>query len=486
MDSVMLCGYSLPSLSSKPAGAYTMAGIFRNFGLECQVIDFLFLLGPAQRATVFKKYLNEDTKFIAFSTTLAGTPGNQYVYLNELDDQFRPVMEEAKQYAPNAKWIVGGHKVLRENSSLPFDYCVRGIGEECTEAILEHELHGKDLIIQEEIGITKFISDKDYKYDIFNSKPALKFHERDFVEYQETLPLEVSRGCVFNCSYCDYYLNGKKFGDFTKKEDFIYEAMMHNYEKFGTTRYIITDDTLNDSIDKAYIFASLAKRLPFELEFGGSMRLELFYKHKEMAQLFLDSGLRAVNFGIETFNKKAGSQVGKGFGEKAKEVLEDIEKVWKGKVAVSINIILGLPYDTTELLTEQHKWIVNSTAVDSILYHPFYIWRVKDTDSILRSGELFGYYKDTKLSTNPRYIDWVSPLTSFKEVHDLADNFREDFGKTKGSLLNGSHNSFITMMVMKKLSIAQQRQTPLADLDGIFRNMITERVASFQKRLINE
>ena len=212
MESVILCGYSLPNLSSKPAGAFVVAQVMRGLGLETQVIDFLFIYSYDERQEIFKKYLSNETKFVLFSTTLAGLPGNQYVYLSDLDKSFEPIFNEVREYAPNAVFIVGGQKVLRENSSLPFDYSVRGQGEESLEAIVRHELFNGDIkVFDVTENNTKIISDSDYKTEDFNTRPALKFHERDFVEYNETLPLEISRGCIFKCTYCDYYLTGKKF-----------------------------------------------------------------------------------------------------------------------------------------------------------------------------------------------------------------------------------------------------------------------------------
>lgn len=486
MECVILCGYSLPGLSSKPAGAYVIAQVMRNLGFETQVIDFLFIYTQEERQKIFSKYLNKNTKFVLFSSTLAGLPGNQYVYLNELDESFKPIFKEVREYAPQSIFIIGGQKVLRENSSLPYDYSVRGQGEECIEAIVKHELYGENLKLLEvtENG-TKIVTDNDYRTEDFNTRSALKFHERDFVEWNETVPLEISRGCIFKCTYCDYYLTGKKFGDFSKHENLIVDAMIHNYEKFGVTRYIITDDTLNDSLEKAHMMHRISKRLPFNLEYVGSMRIEFFDKYPETAELFLESGLRATSFGIETFNKRAGRTVGKGFGEKAKDVLLELEKKWQNKVAVSMNLILGLPYDTKEMLQESFDWVANNSCVDSLLCHPFYIWRVKDTNSILKSPELFGYYKDTKKGTNPRYIDWVSKDHTFEEMFSLAEKYRKDFAAIKNNLLGNSANSFITGMVMQKYTIEEQRKISYIETQEIFKDILFQRINNFKSKILS-
>ena len=485
MEAVIFCGYSLPHLSTKPAGAYLIAQVFRSMGIETQVIDFIFAYTPEERELIFKKYLNDDTKFVCLSTTLAGPAGNKFVYLNEMDDFFRPIFNEAKIAAPNAKFIVGGPKVLRENSSLPFDYSVRGQGESAIVSLVNHLRTGSELKVSEVDGPTTIITDKDYPIGDFNSQPALKFHERDLIEWNETLPIEVSRGCVFKCSYCDFYLTGKKFGDFSKHEDMIYETMMHNYEKFGVTRYIITDDTLNDSPLKAEMMLRISKRLPFKLEYGGSMRIELFDKHPQMAQMFLESGLKTVSFGIETFNKKSGATVGKGFGQRAKDVLLFLESVWQNNVSISINLILGLPFETKEMIQESFDWASNTTAVDSLFCNPFFIWRVKDASSILRNPELFGYYKDTKKGTNPRYIEWESKDHNFLEMVELATFYRQEFARRKNHILGHSANSFITMVILQYYSLEEQRKIPYHLTDKIFGEVYKKRFAAYKERLLN-
>ena len=168
----------------------------------------------------------------------------------------------------------------------------------------------------------------------------------------------------------------------------------------------------------------------------------------------------------------------------AKDALEQLYSVWQGEVAISCNFILGLPFDTKEMMQAQHDWICNSPAVDSLLVHPFYIWRVKDAASILKSAELFGYYRDTGKSDNPRQIDWVSKETSFEEMCVLAEHYRHDFAERKGSLLGGSANSFITGILMRDYTIKQMREIPLSERGPAFQRVIEERYNYTVSRLI--
>ena len=48
-----------------------------------------------------------------------------------------------------------------------------------------------------------------------------KFIEQDCILPNETLPLEVSRGCIFKCSFCAFPLNGKTKLDYLRSPEYI-------------------------------------------------------------------------------------------------------------------------------------------------------------------------------------------------------------------------------------------------------------------------
>jgi radical SAM superfamily enzyme YgiQ (UPF0313 family) len=412
-DVVIFCGYQ-PKIKTKPAGSYITANVFRECGYSAIVIYHTHKLTEIQLSVLIEKFVTDKTKYIGFSTTLFNDDGS------DLDIEFKWVFDKCKQVNASATYIIGGSRLIHGyKTRLPFDYGIIGQAESTLLALLRHIEYKDPIHISEEHYGVKYISDTIYGYDIYNSSQHSKFTEYDAVRKNETLPLEFGRGCVFKCSYCTYDLIGKNFGDYTKTEETMYSVLMHNYEKFGTTRYMLTDDTINDSLEKALMLEKIVNRLPFKFEFGGYMRLELFHKHPEMIEIYKNCGIRGAKFGVETFNKKAGQTVGKGFGEKAKDVLEDLYKGWGDSASISVNFLVGLPYDTIKDLENQVTWLENTQVVGNCAFNHLRIWK-NDKNGFNYKPELMNYYTDMAPNNGSVLSDWSSPIMTNAECKSMC------------------------------------------------------------------
>jgi len=441
-DVVIFCGYQ-PKIKTKPAGAYITANVFRECGYSTIVIDHTNQLNETQLTTLIEKFVTDNTRYIGFSTTL-------FTDVGDLDDEFKWVFDKCKSINSNLKFIIGGSRVIHGyKTKLPFDYGIIGQSESTLIALLRHLEYGDNLYITEEVNNVKYISDTVYGYDTYNKSEHSKFTEYDAVRQNETLPLEFGRGCVFKCSYCTYDLIGKNFGDYTKTEEALYSVLMNNYEKFGTTRYMLTDDTINDSLEKALLLEKIVNRLPFKFEFGGYMRLELFYKHPEMMEIYKNCGIRGAKFGIETFNKTAGLTVGKGFGEKAKDVLEDLYKAWGDEVSISANFLIGLPYDTIQDLENQTHWLETTKVVGNCAFNHLRIWK-NDKNGFNYKPELINYYTDMSPDDGSSFSNWRSPIMTYDECKDMSANmFNRVMSKRKTYI--SKFDAFSIPIMMEKI-----------------------------------
>ena len=441
-DVVIFCGYQ-PKIKTKPAGAYITANVFRECGYSTMVIDHTNQLTEAQLIVLIEKFVTSNTRYIGLSTTL-------FTDVGDLDPEFKWIFDKCKNINPALKFIIGGSRVIHGyKTKLPFDYGIIGQAESTLLALLRHLEYGDALHITEEVNGVKYISDTVYGYDTYNSSEHSKFTEYDAVRKNETLPLEFGRGCVFKCSYCTYDLIGKNFGDYTKTEEALYSTLMHNYENFGTTRYMLTDDTINDSLEKALLLEKIVNRLPFKFEFGGYMRLELFHKHPEMMEIYKNCGIRGAKFGVETFNKTAGLAVGKGFGEKAKDVLENLYKAWGDGVSISANFLIGLPYDTLEDLEKQTYWLENTKVVGNCAFNHLRIWK-NDKNGFNYKPELINYYRDMSPDDGSSLSNWASPIMTYTECEAMsAVMFSRVMSKRKTYI--SKFDAFSIPILMEKL-----------------------------------
>ena len=94
-----------------------------------------------------------------------------------------------------------------------------------------------------------------------------QWHSKDCILPGETLPIEISRGCIFKCNFCSYPLNGKKKFDYLRDPALIKEELIYNYENFQTTNYFFADDTFNDSTLKLESLHKVITELPFKIKF---------------------------------------------------------------------------------------------------------------------------------------------------------------------------------------------------------------------------
>lgn len=486
--SVIFAGHSRVEFSSKPAGAYVIANVLRKYGFTATVIDLVFSLPKEELHALIDKFVTSTTRFICLSTTLLGPVNLDAGTLEDCEAEFKPIMEYCQTRAPQATWIIGGSKIGKHDpTTLPFHYAVIGQGESTLTAIINHELYDDPLQVLEEINGVKYVSDRTYGFDEFNTSQELTFTAQDGVAPGEVLPLEYGRGCVFKCSYCSYDLTGKSFGDFTKTEEALYSSLMNNYELFGTTKYTLTDDTINDSLEKALGLQRVVDRLPFKIEFGGYMRLELFQKHPEMVEIYRAAGLKAVNFGIETFNKKAGAAVGKGFGEKAKDVLEQLKQVWGDDVEITGNFILGLPHDTFQDLEAQQLWLESSPVFTNLFY---------STLVISKSQGLQGfedYYTDLPITPELQiyldkhsqvrqffktYLNWGSPEMNRAQADALRRSYTDRFIRSRGNKLSAQLSAFNLMVL--------SRYHPLDELKTFLLKDYSTIMSSIRRRRIDE
>jgi radical SAM superfamily enzyme YgiQ (UPF0313 family) len=333
------------SLHGKGMGVYRLASHIRDHGYSVKVIHSFIRLTTDEFYQVCEKYIDSKTLVVGLgATVIADLEKGKFFGIDNtvVEERFKTIKEKF----PHITTCVGGAQITGSSEKFIsqlkfFDYAVQGQAETSFIALLDH-LSKKSSLHTSSITKPKIISDKVYPFDDFNNSFNY-FTDDDVLFAGEGLPIEIARGCIFKCKFCGYDLIGKKLGDYTKQSNLIRKELIENYEKWGTVDYYIADETINDSMEKVNMLADAVAGLPFKPTFGGFLRLDLIWKHPEMAQRLLDFGMEACSFGIETVNDRSGKAVGKGLGRKRIEgTLDHLQSVWKDKVFVNASFIIGL------------------------------------------------------------------------------------------------------------------------------------------------
>ncbi|MCT4686727.1 B12-binding domain-containing radical SAM protein [Vallitalea sp.] len=367
------------------AGSYRVATELRKAGYSTQVIEFLADLSLKDIESIADKFIDENTLFVSFSTTLLikntdkrslerldRSKQNRYSgHLPQNDEFVEEMFAVFRRKNQKIKIVLGGGRT--DNTSLEgVDYWFWGMSDTSVVALAKHLKYGEPLKTIDGL-VGKVIRAEDYPYHDFDNA-NIKWEDNDYIFENEHLPIEIARGCIYRCIFCANPLH-KKVGEYVRTVDSIREEMLYNYEKFKTTGYMFCDDTFNDTHKKVKDLHKMITSLPFQIEWTGYGRADVIHAHPEQREMLLETGLKAILIGIETFGTIASKGVGKGLDpELMKETLYYIHEAWKGKVVITGSFIVGLPGESEESIWKTVEWLQREDCpIDDVMFSPLNI-----------------------------------------------------------------------------------------------------------------
>jgi hypothetical protein len=397
-----------------PGGAYAIASHLRKLGYAVLVIPHCFSLSFAGVKQIIKTNSN-GLLWVGMSTSLMATRSvdlQAYRLTWVQTEELTVSRESLKEYSPdsaadlvwslheikviseflleyNAPFVVGGSCVPMFNGNnrlivTPNTYALSGNGERYAAEISKS--------IE---ALTQFISNQEY--DDTEFKTAQYYWDAtDQVTADDWVPLEIARGCAFNCAFCTY--DKKSSFDTYKHPTELREYLVRIYDTYGITKYTILDDLYNDSKEKVRVmYDEVWSKLPFTPEWTSYLRLDMIWNDPDSAEFLLHSGCKAGSFGIETLHNVAGRLVGKGLGkERILETLTRLKNVWKDEIWIHALMIMGLPGEPEESLLNTVEWLQTTDLVNSHHANPLYLTAPsrsitgKNIDTISSIPEKFG------------------------------------------------------------------------------------------------
>lgn len=343
-------------------GAHRISTVFRSKGIQVDVIDFF----NSWTVDELNEYLNRysNLSFLGISMGLGKINGK---LVNSL-------IKEVKQRFPTIKIIAGGSDVLKNNYK-NVDLYFRGFAEGVVDKLIEYLEIGNNFeskyIQHIKTHDEKTVVDCNLHFKDFDlTKLKTEYTEQDFIQENEVLTLETSRGCVFKCDFCNFPFTGKKKNEYIRDKEDIKAELIENYRKYKTTRYLITDDTFNDNPIKVDMMHEISQELDFKLNFMCYARVDLLHAKPDQLKKMIDFGVKGMFFGIESLKESTSKQIGKGFsGERLKNYLLEIRKQYP-ELHISTSFIIGLPGESIEELKDNINWILDNKASDCIPIYP--------------------------------------------------------------------------------------------------------------------
>lgn len=422
-------------------GVYRIAHYLREHDWDSEVIDYTLYWTLDELKELSRSRIDKDTKFIGFGHMFS-------VWSVELEN----FTEWLKIEYPGVV-LISGSGVAPQFESKCIDYYIQGFGENALLVLLKW-LFSNGELPKFSIFNKKLINGNEM-YPSFPMKSLMvKYQDRDYINPNEWLGIEFSRGCKFSCAFCNFPVLGVK-GDYSRDALDYYTQVMDAYDRFGVTNYFVSDETFNDRTEKITKFADATQLLPFRPWFSGFIRADLMISRKEEKEELARLGFLGHHYGVESFNKESVKVIGKGMDpERIKAGLIDTKNYFmnRGLYRGSISLIIGLPEDTAEQTESTIDWLKENWRGQSFI--PFaleipvgefdtpskisidykkYGYTVMD-DAIIQSNEGHDMINMKVAST---LLHWQNKFMNLNQAMDLQEKmYYELFKEENGFTLN--------------------------------------------------
>lgn len=301
------------------------------------------------------------------------------VGLTTLMDQMKKhghaIAKIVKEYDSKIKVLYGGvYVTMNPDVAIQddnVDYFFLGEGEHTLPGLIKYlkgetkDLPKKGIMYKDKktgkiinLGKAEYIKDLDSlpppAYHLVDfTKYSTKVTRRNSVDSPRNFPyarLYTSRGCPYDCSFCQVgEISGRKFRFQSVKK--VLEEMKILKEKFGVKSFIISDDNffmhrrrvvelLNGMIENDLV-------MPWLSEDTGVMHLD-----KELLDLCKKSGCEYIGCAIETGNDRIMKDIIKGKKFTKPHVMEMVRYAQSIGLFVAANFIIGFPTETWDEITE--------------------------------------------------------------------------------------------------------------------------------------
>ena len=299
-------------------------------------------------------------------------------------------------------------------------------------------------------------------YPNITSSPTPLWELIDMRKYA-SMAIQYSRGCPFNCNFCDItYLFGNKTR--TKTTIQILDELESLYNQGWREAVFIVDDNfiggkskLRKELLPAMIEWMRQRDYPFIFNTQVSINIA---DDEELMQMMVQAGFEAVFIGIETLDDKSFEECCKG-QNKRRDLIANVKKIQQHGLQVQAGFILGFDNDRSTIFDRMIDFIQKSgivTAMVGLLHAP-------------RNSELYKHlYKENRL------LDYSSG-----DSMDLSMNFipkmdseelLEGYKRVVRTVYSYSHyhDRIITLLKNYRLPLKRKSQTKISDIKTILKS----------------
>jgi radical SAM superfamily enzyme YgiQ (UPF0313 family) len=339
-----------------PQGLLSIAAYLSERGHEVLVYDGLGPDVPVDSREQVKAVLDCQPQMVGFSATTSSFP------------DAAAMAQTIKEQAGHIQTVCGGvhvsaltGKLLRDYPD--FDFLCAGEGEvtlaELAEGLDPDDIKG--LIWRQDSRVVvnpprPHIADLDAlpfpAYEKLQGFP--RHYHLPLFSYIQTpgATMITSRGCVYQCSYCDRSVFKKGFR--YNSAAYIYEHMKHLRIRFGVRHINIYDDLF--TADRARIMALCEKlaRHPLGIHFNCAVRVG--YADDDLLKVLREAGCLMVSLGIESADPHMLARHKSGVS--LEEVRDTVRRIHAAGLRAKGLFMMGLPGETEASIRRTSDFII--------------------------------------------------------------------------------------------------------------------------------
>lgn len=362
-------------------------------------------LDPAIEQSAFDLLHDSVSQVLAFSPRWVGLSILSYVSQTAA----KWMCYLIRKLAPDVKIVIGGPGCLPTmtgNSDFVnflidanlIDYHIRGDGEISLYQLLRGHVDYP--------GINDVTWQEMTKEQLMNL-PMPDFADYDWELYRtEAIPVIGSRGCVRQCTFCDFITNWKKFQ--WRSAESIFAEIVYQSKMYGITNIKFQDSLVNGNQKE---FRRLIELLADHNQTNPDQQITwngfyIFREHTSTSaeewKLLAQSGATMLAVGIENFNQHIRYAIGKKFSDEA--IIYHLEQALAHNIKINLLHITGYINETQKDIDYVKQWLRDNVRFKDIL---LIYWgtglAIFDNTYLGNNKEALGI---TMMGKNPH--DWVS------------------------------------------------------------------------------
>lgn len=184
-----------------------------------------------------------------------------------------------------------------------------------------------------------------------------------------SINIQYSRGCPFNCEFCDITLlcgrtpRTKDKEQIMKELDSVYEYGFRGQVFFVDDNFIGNKKKLREEVLPGITRWMERKNHPFSFNTQASIELS---DHEDLMQMMVRAGFDVVFVGIETPHEQSLAECSK-FHNRNRDLLASVRKIQKAGLEVQGGFIVGFDHDPVTIFDTQIRFIQASGVVTAMV-----------------------------------------------------------------------------------------------------------------------